>query len=328
MTGLGDKRLGPSHDEPFHFYPQSAHGTISAFRLDTWLQPTMRILPIFILMSALHASGDPPPSDPAQPDAPTVAPPPPTPANAFNMPQPFGTGLPLEGAVVGAVVGGTMLVITVWFAVRYCCLARRSLSPAAFQMTATQRHEQRQRRRDRMQQRTGEPGSQQQGQGQVFAGVPKAVFMQFPVREYKGQMPSSRALGASTAQGPPAPSTKPSRCRSFYLFSSPRPQSPPLAMVEASPPSLTRMQPDVQLPVGPDQEAATEETADVAGTASETPQCPVCLGNFEVGGTLRKLPCDHEFHQDCIDSWMERNRTCPLCRHVLYRPEGDQQEEA
>ena len=33
---------------------------------------------------------------------------------------------------------------------------------------------------------------------------------------------------------------------------------------------------------------------------------------------LRQLPCKHEFHQPCIDSWAARHRTCPLCRYLLW----------
>ena len=29
----------------------------------------------------------------------------------------------------------------------------------------------------------------------------------------------------------------------------------------------------------------------------------------------RQLPCKH---QPCIDSWVERYRTCPLCRYLLW----------
>ncbi|GAX79985.1 hypothetical protein CEUSTIGMA_g7424.t1 [Chlamydomonas eustigma] len=47
-------------------------------------------------------------------------------------------------------------------------------------------------------------------------------------------------------------------------------------------------------------------------------QCPICLCEFEVGDVLQQLPCGHEFHQPCVDSWMDRHRTCPLCRHVLW----------
>lgn len=44
--------------------------------------------------------------------------------------------------------------------------------------------------------------------------------------------------------------------------------------------------------------------------------CSVCL---EEGGTLHVLPCNHEFHEMCIVTWLCNNekKTCPLCRHQL-----------
>lgn len=52
----------------------------------------------------------------------------------------------------------------------------------------------------------------------------------------------------------------------------------------------------------------------VAVDTNET--CPVCL---EEGGTLHVLPCNHEFHEMCIVTWLCNNekKTCPLCRHQL-----------
>lgn len=44
--------------------------------------------------------------------------------------------------------------------------------------------------------------------------------------------------------------------------------------------------------------------------------CSVCL---EEGGTLHALPCNHEFHEMCIVTWLCGNekKTCPMCRHQL-----------
>jgi hypothetical protein len=44
------------------------------------------------------------------------------------------------------------------------------------------------------------------------------------------------------------------------------------------------------------------------------PVCTVCLCEYEAGDELRRLPCFHAFHRACIDAWMERNATCPVCR--------------
>lgn len=45
--------------------------------------------------------------------------------------------------------------------------------------------------------------------------------------------------------------------------------------------------------------------------------CSVCLADFESGEFSRELPCKHVFHQQCIDSWLQRRWACPLCRQEL-----------
>jgi len=44
-------------------------------------------------------------------------------------------------------------------------------------------------------------------------------------------------------------------------------------------------------------------------------QCSICLAHYINGETMRVLPCDHEFHENCIDRWLTAcSRTCPFCR--------------
>ncbi|XVF10415.1 hypothetical protein REPUB_Repub07fG0180900 [Reevesia pubescens] len=44
--------------------------------------------------------------------------------------------------------------------------------------------------------------------------------------------------------------------------------------------------------------------------------CPICLLEYQAKDTLRTIPsCMHYFHVDCIDEWLKRNATCPLCRN-------------
>jgi Ring finger domain len=43
--------------------------------------------------------------------------------------------------------------------------------------------------------------------------------------------------------------------------------------------------------------------------------CTICLNEFHVEEKLKLLPnCSHAFHIDCIDTWLQSNTKCPLCR--------------
>ncbi|XP_020247823.1 uncharacterized protein LOC109825377 [Asparagus officinalis] len=54
----------------------------------------------------------------------------------------------------------------------------------------------------------------------------------------------------------------------------------------------------------------------------EIAQCYICLVEYEDGDFMRILPCNHEFHQKCIDKWLkEIHRVCPLCRGDVCRTE-------
>ena len=41
--------------------------------------------------------------------------------------------------------------------------------------------------------------------------------------------------------------------------------------------------------------------------------CSICLCELTSSGKLTTT-CNHIFHKECINSWIERNNTCPLCR--------------
>lgn len=59
----------------------------------------------------------------------------------------------------------------------------------------------------------------------------------------------------------------------------------------------------------------SENSCDCSG---ERIVCSVCLQDIQIGETVRSLPfCQHMFHLRCIDSWLVRNGSCPLCRRDI-----------
>ncbi|XP_071487900.1 uncharacterized protein [Diadema setosum] len=40
-------------------------------------------------------------------------------------------------------------------------------------------------------------------------------------------------------------------------------------------------------------------------------ECVICLEDMLQGDTIARLPCLCIYHKSCIDSWFERNRSCP-----------------
>lgn len=62
-------------------------------------------------------------------------------------------------------------------------------------------------------------------------------------------------------------------------------------------------------------EITEENERDASG---ERIGCSVCLQDCKIGDTARSLPsCGHVFHLPCIDSWLVRQASCPLCRRDI-----------
>ncbi|OAY81564.1 Receptor region, transmembrane domain- and RING domain-containing protein 1, partial [Ananas comosus] len=46
--------------------------------------------------------------------------------------------------------------------------------------------------------------------------------------------------------------------------------------------------------------------------------CAICLEDYRDEEMLRILPCLHEFHLACVDSWLTKWGTfCPVCKHEV-----------
>ncbi|KAL3824699.1 hypothetical protein ACJIZ3_020728 [Penstemon smallii] len=66
---------------------------------------------------------------------------------------------------------------------------------------------------------------------------------------------------------------------------------------------------------------------DVVYIAAKFPtksECAICLDCFEEGDDCRNLPvCKHLFHAGCLDRWIGKKPTCPVCRtRVDLDPKG------
>ncbi|KAJ8771065.1 hypothetical protein K2173_023390 [Erythroxylum novogranatense] len=62
----------------------------------------------------------------------------------------------------------------------------------------------------------------------------------------------------------------------------------------------------------------TITTKNNVDTSGDKVSCSVCLQDFQLGETVRSLPhCHHMFHLPCIDKWLLRHASCPLCRRDM-----------
>lgn len=45
--------------------------------------------------------------------------------------------------------------------------------------------------------------------------------------------------------------------------------------------------------------------------------CVICQEEFVREQILLKFPCTHEYHSNCLRTWLERKHECPCCRYKL-----------
>ena len=99
-----------------------------------------------------------------------------------------------------------------------------------------------------------------------------------------------------------------SRLSSFlpYVLTAPAAAVAPVALLPARtlPAALTASQ-LASLPCLEWQRARWQE---------ESGSCAICLSELEPAALVRRLPCGHSFfHAPCVDIWLMKRATCPLC---------------
>jgi len=43
--------------------------------------------------------------------------------------------------------------------------------------------------------------------------------------------------------------------------------------------------------------------------------CPICYEDYIENESLRVLKCNHYFHINCVNDWLNKNKSCPICRN-------------
>ncbi|KAK0053421.1 mucin-5AC [Biomphalaria pfeifferi] len=80
-----------------------------------------------------------------------------------------------------------------------------------------------------------------------------------------------------------------------------------------APPGLTNSELS-QIPVVQQADASSQCESTSAS------ECSICLKSYRPRDEVRVLPCGHRFHRKCIDTWLKKTCSCPMCRKSTRDP--------
>jgi len=66
--------------------------------------------------------------------------------------------------------------------------------------------------------------------------------------------------------------------------------------------------------------------ATVATEPAEADACAICFCEYEDASLVKQLPCGHFYHTQCIDTWLAKGTTCPLCKRPVWAEEEKEEQ--
>jgi hypothetical protein len=77
----------------------------------------------------------------------------------------------------------------------------------------------------------------------------------------------------------------------------------------------------VQLSSECDNSNKRRQRSDGLQLESTKPSCPICLGDFrdreQISHARSADLCKHVFHTSCLQAWLHKNDSCPVCRYKM-----------
>lgn len=45
--------------------------------------------------------------------------------------------------------------------------------------------------------------------------------------------------------------------------------------------------------------------------------CAICYNSIDEGQKIAKIQCIHKFHTSCLNKWIKKRQSCPLCQSSI-----------
>lgn len=56
----------------------------------------------------------------------------------------------------------------------------------------------------------------------------------------------------------------------------------------------------------------------IKNNLKEDNQCSICMKEIIKNETIYNFPCEHDFHRNCVKSWIIEHNSCPNCRRIIF----------